>query len=173
MNDPEPTRGEPGGLGPATPEPTRRDPAAPTVEFAAPHPRLVRLGEIGLGLVGAVVALAGGTLTAVLSLFLVPLRVDLGFALIRFPAAVLLAVIGNALLLWFARQATGTRWGVLVPAIGWFVIMLPALGSTSAGSRLMMPNDWMAVLTLFGGTIVLTIGAVLTLAAPRAVAKQR
>lgn len=116
---------------------------------------------------GAAVALAGGVLVGVLTLLMVPLRLDLGFWEVRFPVAVVLAIAGNMLLLWFAREATGTRWAVLLPVAGWFVIMLPALGTTTEGSRLLMPNDLVALLALFGGTIVVTIGSVLALVRPR------
>jgi hypothetical protein len=124
------------------------------------------VNDVLLRVAGGVVALAGGLVTAVLLLIMVPLRLDAGFWVIRVPVAISLAIGGNVLLLWFAREVTGSRWGVLAPAVGWFAVMLPALGPTTNGARLLMPNDWVATLSLFAGTIVLTIGTVLVLAAP-------
>jgi hypothetical protein len=116
---------------------------------------------------GVLVACAAGVVSAVVTLLLVPLRLQIGDWLVRIPAAVVIAVAGNWLLLWFARQVTGWRWAVLAPVAGWFLVMLPALGATAAGDRLLMPDDWVGTLTLFGGTIVLTIGTVLALVSPR------
>jgi len=140
---PEPGEPELGGLEPGGLEP------GPRVAD-----RFVRVA-------GGVVALLAGVVTAVWTLLLVPLRLEAGSWLVRLPVAVVLAVVGNVLLLWFARRATGSRWGVPLPAVGWFAVMLPALGATTEGDHLLLSNDWVAMLTLFGGTITLTIGVVL------------
>jgi hypothetical protein len=125
-----------------------------------------------LRVAGSVVAFVGGLVGAVAALLLVPLRLDWGSGAVRVPLAIVLAVAGNALLVWFARETTRSGWAVLLPAVGWFAVMLPALGSTDAGSRLLMPNDWVGLLTLFGGTITLTIGVVVALVAHRPPARR-
>lgn len=125
------------------------------------------VADILLPAAGVLVAFAAGALAAAAALLLVPLRVEIGSWLVRMPVAVLVAVGGNALLLWYAPRATGWRWAVAAPVAGWFLVMLPALGATASGDRLLMPNDWVGTVTLFGGTIVLTIGTVLAIAAPR------
>lgn len=152
-------------LGGPVQEPAAGD-AAPD-QPGAGEPGPSRLADWLLRLAGAVVALLGGVVAAVWTLLLVPLRLVAGDLVVRLPVAILLAIAGNVALLWFARRATGSRWGVLLPAVGWFAVMLPALGSTTEGDRLLLGNDWVALLTLFAGTITLTIGAVLGAATPR------
>lgn len=116
-----------------------------------------------LRVAGGLLAFLGGLVLAVLAVLLVPLRLDTPVGTVRLPVAVLLVLCGSLLLLWFAREATGVRWGVLLPAAGWFPMILVAIGTTRDGSRLLMPDDWVAGLTLFGGTLVLVIGMVVTL----------
>lgn len=123
---------------------------------------IARASDLALRVTGGLVALAGGLLVAVLALLWVPWRVDTLVGLIRVPLAVPLAAVGVLALLWFAPRATGTRWGVLLPAVGWFAVVLTALGTSREGGRLLMPNDLVAALTLFTGTTVLVVGAVLT-----------
>lgn len=129
---------------------------------AAPG-RVARAADLVLRVVGGAVALVGGLLVPVLSLLWLPWRVDTWFGLVRVPFAVVLAAGGVLLLLWFAPRATGTRWGVLLPAVGWFVVTAAALGSTREGGRLLMPDDWLAAVTLFTGTSLLVVGMVLTI----------
>lgn len=128
----------------------------------------VRAADLAVRVAGGVVALAGGLLVAVLALMWVPWRVDTLVGVVRVPFAVPLAAVGVLLLLWFAPRATGTRWGVLLPGVGWFVVVITALGTTREGGRLLMPNDWVAAVTLFTGTTVLVVGAVLILTGERA-----
>lgn len=122
-----------------------------------------RLTAALLPVAGTLVAFAASVVVAVLTLFLVPLRVEIGGSLLRIPAAVLVAVAGNWLLVRHTPQVTGWRWAALAPVAGWFVVTLPALGVTASGDRLLMPNDIMGTLALFGGTIVLTIGTILAI----------
>lgn len=126
-----------------------------------------RTVDILLAGAGVLVAFAAGVVTAVVALFLVPLRVEVGDWLVRVPVAVLVAVAGNWLLLWYVPRVSGWRWAALAPAAGWFTVMLPALGATASGDRLLVPDDWVGTITLFAGTIVLTIGTVLAIVSPR------
>lgn len=138
-------------------------------------------GDLLLRVLGGLLAFAGGCLVALLSLLLAPLRVaDAGelvfgwaglagtrLGTARLPVAVLLAVAGNLVLVRFAGSVTGVRWGAILPAVGWFlVLILPVLVGSPEGDRLVLDNDWVAALTMFGGTIVLVIGVVLALTTP-------
>jgi hypothetical protein len=114
-----------------------------------------------------VVSLAGGLLVGVLVLVSVPWRVATWFGPVRLPLAVLVAVAGMLALLWFAPRATGARWAVLLPVAGWFVVAVAALGTGDAGGQLLVPDDWVAALALFGGTVVAVVGAVLALGVRR------
>lgn len=130
--------------------------------------------DVLLRVLGVVLALGGGAVAAALAVVLVPLRVgsfgwaDTGVGSIRIPVAIVLAAVGNLFLVWFARRATGVRWAALLPGLGWFAVIVLALRTTTEGDRLLMPNDWVATLTLFTGTIVLVIGTMLAVTPSRA-----
>jgi hypothetical protein len=132
------------------------------------------VADVLLRLAGTLLALAGGVVGAALAVLLVPLRVgsfgwpDGGVAAIRLPVAIVLAVAGNFFLVWFARHATGVRWAALLPGLGWFAVIVIALRTTTEGDRLLVPDDWVATLTLFGGTITLVIAMVLAVTPSRA-----
>lgn len=129
-----------------------------------------------LRFVSGLLALVGGFLAALLSVLLVPLRVEdlwpLGYLLtgpepdpsgigpVRAPLAVLIAPAVVLALTWFARAGTGVRWAVLLPAVGWFGMVLLVLTGTAEGDQLLLANDWVAALTLFGGTTVLVVTVV-------------
>jgi hypothetical protein len=130
--------------------------------------------DVLLRVAGTLLALAGGVVGAALAVLLVPLRIgsfgwpDGGVAAIRVPVAIVLAVAGNLFLVWFARHATGVRWGALLPGLGWFAVVVTALRTTTEGDRLLVPDDWVATLTLFSGTITLVIGTMLAVTPSRA-----
>jgi hypothetical protein len=127
-----------------------------------------------LRVLGTLLALGGGAVAAALAVLLVPLRVgsfgwvDGGIGAIRLPVAIALAAVGNLCLVWFARHVTGVRWGAVLPGLGWFTVIVVALRTTTEGDRLLMPDDWVATLTLFTGTIVLVIASVLAVTPSRA-----
>ena len=96
-----------------------------------------------------------------LGLILVPLRLDTPIGLLRLPVAVVLVIAANVGLIWFARYTVDTRWGPLAPAAGWLLIAFTASsGGQSDGSLLLLGNDWVGVLTIFGGTATVAIGVV-------------
>ena len=120
-----------------------------------------RAADLMLRVAGGAVATAAGLVTAVWALYLVPLRVDTWVGQVRLPVAVLLATAGNLLLIRFARNVTGTRWGALLPGVSWFAVIVLSLEATSEGDRLLVPNDWVATLTIFGGVVTIVVGTAL------------
>lgn len=137
-------------------------------------------GDLLLRLLGGLLAFVAGSVAGLLAVLLVPLRVagvgelmgfaglaGTGFGSVRVPTAVLLAVAGNLVLVRLAESVTGVRWGGLLLGAGWFLVILPALRTTAEGDRLLIPGDWVAGLTLFGGTVALVIMTVLGLTTPR------
>jgi hypothetical protein len=133
--------------------------------------------DAALRVLGGLLALGGGLLTAVLAVLLAPLRVGsfggliatvVGWgpdwlAPIRLPVAIALVPAAAWFLTWFASRATGVRWAVLLPGLGWFAMVAVALFTTSEGDRLLLPDDWVATITLFAGTVTLVVTAVLGL----------
>jgi hypothetical protein len=175
VNPPVPT--DPAAGGPAAVDPAGAGgpPApAPAVGGRAAVDPLLRV-------LGGLLSFVGGFLAAALAVLLVPLRLwellgplaellevdpTSGPAALRVPVAIPLAVVGNLFLVRFARQVTGVRWGALLPGVGWFLLIVAALQATTEGDRLLMPDDWVATLTLFGGTVTLVIATVLSLTSP-------
>lgn len=121
----------------------------------------VRVADLAVRVAGGAVALSGGVLVGMASVLWVPWRVDTWFGQLRLPVSVAVAIAGGSVLLWFAPRATGTRWGALLPAAGWFAVVVAALRTSHEGSRLLLPDDWVATLTLLSGTAVVVVGAVL------------
>ncbi|GAA4207293.1 hypothetical protein [Actinocatenispora rupis] len=131
----------------------RTVPSGPT----APTGSGARALDVVLRIVGGVVAVWGGVLTALLEAFLVPLRIG-G---VRIPFSLLLAVVCNILLMLFARAATGNRFVALLPGIAWFVVTIVLSGQTAAGDTVLVGNDWMPIALLLVGAASVTVGAFL------------
>lgn len=144
-------------------------PAAEPQERAFARARAA--ADVAVRAAGGLVALAGGALVALLSLLWVPFRVQTWFGPVRVPVAVGIAIAGVLALLWFAPRATGTRWGVVLPMLGWFVVVVPVVMADvyapPGGGRLLVPGDWVAALTLFGGVVVLMVGGLLAVTGAR------
>jgi hypothetical protein len=133
------------------------------------------VADVLLRVLGGGLAFAGGAVAAMLAVMLVPLRIGSfgwgdggGIWAIRLPVAIAVAVVGNLFLVWFATHATGVRWAALLPGIAWFAVIVQAMRTTTDGDRLLLPDDWVGTLTLFGGTIVLVIATVLAVTQSRA-----
>jgi hypothetical protein len=138
----------------------------------APPPtrRAAVVADAALRVAGGLLSLVGGLLTGLLTVLLVPLRVAhlpwlaeplADVRAVRLPGSLIVAIGGALFLVWFARQTVGVRWGPLLPVLGWFTMVVLALRTSDAGDRLLMPDDWVGALALFGGTLVLVLGAVI------------
>ena len=87
---------------------------------------------------GALVSLWGAVVLAIAGAFLTPFRV--GAMLV--PVSVLLAVAGNAVLVWFARRTTGHKFLTVAPGLVWLGVTFLVQGSVRrAGSRLRVTSQ--------------------------------
>jgi hypothetical protein len=130
--------------------------------------------DLLLRVLGMVLAFGGGAVAAALAVLLIPLRVGSfgltdggGAGSVRLPVAIVLAIVGNVALVWFARYATGVRWAPLLPGLSWFAVIVLAMNTTAEGDRLLMPNDWVGTITLFAGTITFVISTMLAVVPTR------
>jgi hypothetical protein len=114
-----------------------------------------RLLELGLRVAGAAVAVWGGVLLALLGAFLTPLRVGT----VPVPVCLLLAVGGNAALIWFAYRATGHRFPALLPGLVWVVLSVVASGRTSEGDVVLYQQNWVSLVYLLAGSATVTVAA--------------
>jgi hypothetical protein len=113
----------------------------------APPSRALELLIRGAGLVIVVVATV---LTALLEMFLSPLR--LGGVPIG--VAVPVALVANVALAWFAVTTVGRRWALAVPWALWTLIMFFAAGMrTTEGDYLISGKDWVALVMILLGSL--------------------
>ncbi|QOC95157.1 hypothetical protein [Micromonospora craniellae] len=117
--------------------------------------------DIGLRALGGLVALVAGAVTAVLELLLAPLRVG-GYLV---GVAVLVAVLANIVLSWFAMETVGSRWAVVLPALPWVVIMVAAADRTTEGDVLLIGN-WVGLLVVVAGSMTFAVMAFRSILAP-------
>ncbi|WFE26809.1 hypothetical protein O7623_26620 [Solwaraspora sp. WMMD791] len=125
--------------------------------------RLHRLADLTVRAVGGAVAVVAAVLTAVLELQFATVR--LGGHLVGL--SVLLAVVGNVLVSWFAIRAVGARWAVAVPAAAWFAVMVLAAGGTTEGDILLAGDNWVGFATIFAGAIAYAVIAFRAILSPR------
>ncbi|HET6211558.1 MAG TPA: hypothetical protein VFE14_01665 [Micromonosporaceae bacterium] len=114
-----------------------------------------RAADIALRVVGALVGLAAGALTAVWEAFLTPLY----FGTVRLPLAPVLALGTGVALVWFTHEVTGHRLVALLPGLVWTGLMLVAAGRTTEGDIVLAGNNWVALTTVFAGVVGYVIGA--------------
>ncbi|MER7331429.1 MULTISPECIES: hypothetical protein [unclassified Micromonospora] len=124
-------------------------------ESAPPPPpgRSRLLLDLALRVAGALVAVLGGVLTAVLELLFATLRV--GGQLIGL--SVVLAVAANIALSWFAHEAVGRRWAVALPALPWFVLMAVAAVRTAEGDLLVAGDNWVGLAMIVAGAMTFAV----------------
>lgn len=132
--------------------------------------------DIAITVGGLVLAVLLAVALAVVEAFLAPLRVsDLGFTgpgqgNVRIPLALVLALVTNPLLGWFAYTTSGRRFAALLPAGAWCVVWILAAGRTSEGDLLITNDNWVGLLTLFTGPLAFAIGIYVTALRHRAAA---
>ncbi|MEV4463203.1 hypothetical protein AB0J51_06230 [Micromonospora echinofusca] len=127
--------------------------AAPEESAPPPTGRSRRLLDLALRVAGGLVAVLGGTLTAVLELLLATLRV--GGQLIG--VSVLVAIGANIALSWFAHEAVGRRWAVALPATPWFVLMAVAAVRTAEGDLLVSGDNWVGLAMIVAGAMTFAV----------------
>lgn len=105
---------------------------------------------------GLVVTVVATLVTAVVELYLTPLRI----AGVPIGASVLFAVAVNWVLAWFVLHTTRRRWAVGVPWVLWTVIMLFAAGArTTEGDYLLGGDDWIALVMILVGSLSFAVFA--------------
>lgn len=106
--------------------------------------------DLLLRVAGVAISLVATVLTAVLELFLSPLRIG-G---VQIWVAVLVAAAANWAICWFAVTSTARRWAVAPPWALWTLIMFLAGGyATAEGDRLIDGNDMVALVMILAGSV--------------------
>jgi hypothetical protein len=123
---------------PPTPEPERRS-----------LDRAIRIAGLALAVLAAI-------LSGLLELFFTTLRVG-GFPI---GVSILMAVVGNAAIAWFAVSTTGRRWALGPPWAIWTLMMLVAAGvRTTEGDYLLGGEDYVALVMILVGSLTFAVYA--------------
>ena len=118
-----------------------------------PAPRRTGLERL-IKIAGVVVSVLAAALSALLELFLTPLR--LGGVLIG--VAVVAAVVGNYAISWFAVTTVGRRWALAPPWALWTAVMFFAAGTrTAEGDYLISGDDWIALIMILAGSLTFAV----------------
>ena len=108
-----------------------------------------------LAIAGGIVATGLGAMLGLFEAFLTPLRLPHSTYL---PVALVLALIGNPVLSWFAGEVTGRRFAAILPAAAWCVVWVVAATKTSEGDLIITGNNWVGLVTLLAGPIAFALG---------------
>jgi len=125
------------------------DPEAPAPE--RPERRSL---DRAIRIAGLVIAVLAAFFSGLLELFCTTLRVG-GFPI---GVSIVLAVVGNLAIAWFAVTTTGRRWALGPPWAVWTVMMLFAAGvRTTEGDYLIGGNDYVALLMILLGSLAYAV----------------
>lgn len=126
------------------------------------RPALGGILDLLLRVAGGVLAVIAAVLTATLELLFATARVG-GYLI---GASVLLAVLANVVLSWFAYQTVGRKWAVMLPAVTWFALMVLAAGGTSEGDILLAGNNWVGIAMIIAGSMAFAVMGFRLITAP-------
>jgi hypothetical protein len=147
----------------AQPAPAAEEPEVLWPEPAAPpparsrftlSPRAAAHADIAITVAGLLVSALLGAALALIEAFYSPLRVH-G---VRVPVSLVMALVTNPLLGWFAYTTTRHRLAALLPAATWCVVWILSAGKTSEGDLIITQDNWVGLLTLFAGPLAFAIG---------------
>ncbi|WP_067508311.1 hypothetical protein [Actinoplanes sp. TFC3] len=124
--------------------------APPGDDPQRPNPRL----DGFLRIAGVVVSLIATVFSAALELLMTPLRIS-G---VPIGVAVLVAIVANWAIAWFATSLVGRRWAIAPPWGAWTLIMFFAAGTrTPEGDYLVSGNDWIALVMILAGSLTFAV----------------
>jgi hypothetical protein len=81
---------------------------------------------------------------------------------VRAPIALVLALVGNPAIAWFAYAATGRRATAVLPAIAWSLVWFVGASRTTEGDLVITANNWVGLVTLFLGPAAFAGGVYLS-----------
>ena len=128
-----------------------------------PEPEPAAWIDPALRVAGGVIAVWGAFLLAVLGEFLTPFRIGPT----PLPIALVIAICGPAVVMWFGYETTGHKLGAVLPGLVWVAAIVPAIDRTSEGD-FVLTQQWVAILYLFLSPIAAAVAGY-RLLAPRSI----
>jgi hypothetical protein len=128
--------------------------------------------ELGWRIVGTVVGVALGIVTAVWEAVLTPWYTIISGHVVRVPAAPLLAIVCNIGLVWFTRKVTGRTGPALLPGLAWLGVMVAAGDLTSDGD-LLVEGTWVGLSTILLGAVAWAVAGYMAILRPGRTAPAR
>jgi hypothetical protein len=107
-----------------------------------------------LKIVGAVVATGLGAVLGLTEAFLSPLRI----ATVYVPISLVLAVLLNPALAWYAVDVTGRKAAAALPAVAWCAVWFMAASKTTEGDLIIAGGNWVGLVTLLAGPLAFAAG---------------
>jgi hypothetical protein len=136
--------------------------ASPPVTPADPSP-ILRWLDLGLRGLGAVIAFWGAFMLAAYGAFISAFRV--GATLV--PVAVPIAIVGNAVLIWFAYRVTGHKFLGVLPGLLWITVSFVWSSRTTEGDLVLYQSNWVATVYLLAGATTIGVCAYRIILPPR------
>jgi hypothetical protein len=110
--------------------------------------------ELTIRVAGVVISILAAILSGALELFFTELRI--GGVLVG--VSIVMALVANPAIAWFAVTTTGRRWALGPPWIVWTIMMLGAAGiRTDEGDYLIAGNDWVALVMILVGSLAFAV----------------
>jgi hypothetical protein len=107
-----------------------------------------------LKIAGAVVATGLAAVLGVTEAFLSPLRIGT----VRIPLSLVLAILLNPPLAWYAVAVTGRKAAAALPALAWSAVWFIAASKTTEGDLVIASGNWVGLMTLLAGPIAFAVG---------------
>lgn len=105
--------------------------------------------EVLLTVAGVLIAVWGSFVLAVWGALLTPLRIG-G---VPAPVSIVIAVLGNAAIIWFGYTVTRRMSLTLLPGAVWLVVAFAAAQRTTEGDLIFTGDNWVAIVYLVAGSI--------------------
>jgi hypothetical protein len=112
--------------------------------------------DLALKIVGAIVATGLGAAAGIYEALLSPLHV--AHSSVYLPVTLVLAIVGNPALAWFAYAVTGRRAAVILPAGAWCLVWFAGASRTTEGDLIITGTGWVGLATLLAGPIAFALG---------------
>ena len=76
---------------------------------------------------------------------------------VRCPLSLVLALVGNASIVWFATFTTGRRGSGVIPAIAWCLVWFIGTNQTREGDLIVLSDNWVGVATTILGPLAFAV----------------